>query len=966
MHGPRERIANVSLCINLTLYSERYCPGVHDGGHKMRLNIALLCGAALGLVPSGAMAGDKVRVGGAPAWVAEAKFDAASARRGPAELIADFQHRLEDGVVRSYYDSAVRIDNSQTLMEQNTVTIGWLPDKGDLTVHRLEIYRDGETIDLLGDGSAFNVIRREQGLEERLLDGQLTATLSIPGLRVGDVLRTAYSVSLDDQALGEEVQVLQFLGSKPWRVGMGRTIVSWPADEPMHWKAEDRASLREPELRDGYRYLTVDLPLAEAHEMPADAPSRYRRPAVLRVGSFDDWQELSRVMAPHFVKAAKLSANGDVAKQAEAIIRQTRNPLERAALATQLVQDKVSYLLDGLAGGNYLPQDAEFTWDKRYGDCKAKTVLLLSLLQHMGIEAEPALVVSEGGDALPHLLPVPGDFDHVIVHATIEGTEYWLDGTSAATRLANIADVPPFYYALPLRAAGADLMPMRQRDKAAPDMVMTVDSDHSAGIDFPQLFTMTMEMSGPAGAQVEAMADADDPDMRRRIAASFTEDEDFEGGVVTSIDFSYDKEKAIGRLKINGVSPPAFRWADGKLLTNVEAGAGQQTFNPNRARAEWRDIPVATSGPSYVRVNVDITLPEGGRAFTLKGPTTQEAQFANTRIVSSTALNGNKLRTETELRQGLGEIAPADLPEARRQAARIQADSAQLVAPSQPTWRWDLSEKERRAKAAPTLAAYDAAIAFAGPDDFAPLIQKALFLESIYEHELALAAYDQLVESSPSAWAHLQRAGVLLALEREDAAIEDLQASYDLEPHNSTAFSLARALAYAHRADEALELLETLPVGDDEHVNYADARATVTGLLGDTGAGLSLLADEVAGKPENSTVLNADCWYRGLFNVALDGAMGSCTRAVERADDPMAALDSRAMVQFRLGNYEAALDDLDTVLRLAPAVPASRYLRGVVRLKNGDQEGRKDIETALVMSPNLATFYARHGVAPAP
>src|SRR5690606_41417556 len=137
------------------------------------------------------------------------------------------------------HGGAVRVANAQTLVEHNTLSIGWLPDKGDLTVHRLEIYRDGEVIDLLASGAEFDVIRREQGLEARLLDGELTATLAIPGLRVGDVLRTAYSVSVDDQALGDEVQVLQFLGSEPWRAGIGRAGVSWPQDEEVYWKGEE-------------------------------------------------------------------------------------------------------------------------------------------------------------------------------------------------------------------------------------------------------------------------------------------------------------------------------------------------------------------------------------------------------------------------------------------------------------------------------------------------------------------------------------------------------------------------------------------------------------------------------------------------------------------------------------------------------------------------------------------------------
>lgn len=930
----------------------------------MRLTTTLLGGAVLILSPVGALAGDAVLTGHAPDWVSEATLDSVDVTGGPAQLIADSQHRLEDGVVNSYYDSAVRIDNSQTLVEYNTLSIGWLPDKGDLTVHRLEIYRDGETIDLLENGPDFDVIRREQGLEARLLDGELTATLTIPGLRVGDVLRTAYSVSIDDQALGDEVQVLQFLGASPWRVGMGRAIVSWPDGEQIYWRAEANAALGEPALRSGYRYLSIDLPLAEPKAVPRDAPWRYQRPTVLRVGSFSDWSELSRVMAPRYVAASDVADDGAVAAQAAEIMRKTRDPLERIALATQLVQDKVSYLLDGLDGGNYLPQDAEFTWEKRYGDCKAKSVLLFALLKRMGIEAEPVLVTTRGGDALPELLPVPGDFDHVIVRAQIGGVDYWLDGTSSATRLANIADVPPFYYALPLREGGADLMPMSQRDKAVPDMRMAVTSDHSAGIDLPQLFTVQIDVSGAAGAAVEAIADANDPELRRRIAANFTERNGFEGGVLTSLDISYDKEAARGQFIIKGISPPEFRWEDGKFVVDVSGDSDDLVFNPDRARAEWRDIPVATQGPSYVRMDASLILPDGGKGFSLVGPERREASFANTRLVTTTTLSGNAVRSTSEVWQALGEIAPADVAEAKRQARRIEADAADLVAPSTVNWRWELDERERRAKVAPILAAFDDGIAFARDDDFNPLIEKLLFLQTIYEYDSALDGYDRLIELSPSAWAYYQRSSVLLALGRRDDAIADLQMSYDLEPVSGTAFSLAKELAYAGQAEEALELLDGLPVRESERLGYADARATVAGLLGDTGGALSLLAEQIAGKPENSEVLNADCWFRGLFNVALDSAVRGCTQAVERADNPMAALDSRAMVQFRLGNYDAALADLDAVLRIAPAIPDSRYLRGVVRLRNGDEAGREDIETALRMSPRLAEFYARHGVAP--
>lgn len=931
----------------------------------MRLGCFLLCSALLVASPAPALAGDKVLQGKAPAWVSQAVLDRSDIKGDSSELIADYQHRIENGVVHSYFDNAVRIDNSQTLMEENTVSLSWLPDKGDLTVHRLEIYRDGAVIDLLAGGAKFDVIRREQGLEDRLLDGELTATLTIPGLRVGDVLRTNYTISVRDQALGNEVQVLQALGSAPWRVGMGRAVVSWPKDQQMNWKAEANAALGEPELRDGYRYLTVKLPLAESKDMPADAPSRYRRSTVLRVGSFSDWKELSGVMAPHYVAAAKVGAAGAVAKQAAAIMKQASDPLTRAALATRLVQDKVSYLLNGLDGGNYLPQAAEFTWDKRYGDCKAKSVLLLALLNEMGIQAEPVLVASSGGDALPELLPVPGDFDHVIVHALIAGTDYWLDGTSAGTRLSNVADVPPFYYALPLRPGGADLLPIVQRDKANPDMTMTGTVDHSAGVDFPQLFKITVEGSGAAGAMLETLADAKDPKMLRRMAASFTERDGLQGGAVTSIRVAYDKEKALGQVIVEGIAAPSFRWKEGKFIVDADAGSDGVDFNPDRARPEWRNIPVATPGPSYVRLDLSMILPGHGKGFSVTGAEKQEVKFANTRMITSTRLADGIVHSQADIWQALGEIAPADVAEAKRRARRLDANTAKLIAPTQVNWRWDLDDKERSVRAAPILAAYDRAIAFAMDDDYGALFKKAQFLASIYDYKAALAVYDQLVDKSPSAASRIQRSSVLSALGRRADAIADLQAAYDLDPANSTAFSLATELAYSGKVDGALELLGSLPIREQDRIAYTGARATVTGLKGDTGKALSLLADQVADKPENSEVLNADCWFRGLFNVAVDSAVKECTHAVERAVSPMAALDSRALVEFRLGSYDAALDDLNAVLKLAPGIPNSRYLRGIVRLKKGDQAGREDIATALRMAPRLDEYYARHGVAPA-
>lgn len=930
------------------------------------LRAALLASVGLAVFPGAALAGEAVLYAPAPGWVEQA--DIAPLLRGadiPATVISDVQSRLERGVVATYVDTATLLENPQALMDQGTLSLYWLPDKGDLTVHRLDIVRGGEVIDLLAQGVTFDVIRRELGLEQRLLDGSRTATLAVPGLRQGDVLRVAYTTTTDDQALGDEVQEAHFLPAQPWEVGLARVIVSWPEGEEMFWAAEPRVDLAQPEARDGYQWLRVSLPLAERPPMPGDAPSRYLRPELLRVGSFASWAELSAQMVPHYTAAITVDDASPVAAQAAAIMARTDDERERAALALQLVQDEVSYLLNGLDGGNYLPQSADQTWTARYGDCKAKSVLLTALLRRMGIDAEPVLVTSQGGDAVPELLPLPLAFDHVIVRAVIDGQDYWLDGTSAAARLANLADVPPFRWALPLREGGSGLIAMTPRDPAVPQMVAVLSADHSAGVDLPVLMEMDLSYAGPAGAQIRQMADAATPEQLRDMAQGMARSSAGAGNAaIYDVSVTYDETNAVGTLHVGMISPAAFEWQDGRLEAEIRQSVDGSGFNPDRSRPAWRDIPVATPGPARQRTEMRMILPDGGEGFAISGAATTSATFGNVQIDRAAQIVNGELVATADTFYRLGEIAAADIPAARRDARRLQSARAELQAPADVTWRWELTPAERRRRAAPVLAAYERAIAFAATDDLGPLSARAMFQENIYQFADALEDYDRIARESPSAWVHQRRANVLEALGRPEEAIDALRASYEVDPVNGTAFGLAQLLAYQGRTSEAQELIDGLAVGEDDALALADAQATVSGLAGDTTVGENAMGALVDRSPNNGEALNSDCWFRGRFGVALEDAVDLCTRAVERAEYAAAPLDSRALVHFRLGQLAEAKDDLDAALELAPGLAPSLYLRGIVRLATGDTGGRQDIATALTMSPQVARFYASHGIQP--
>jgi tetratricopeptide (TPR) repeat protein len=118
------------------------------------------------------------------------------------------------------------------------------------------------------------------------------------------------------------------------------------------------------------------------------------------------------------------------------------------------------------------------------------------------------------------------------------------------------------------------------------------------------------------------------------------------------------------------------------------------------------------------------------------------------------------------------------------------------------------------------------------------------------------------------------------------------------------------------------------------------------------------------GKHEDPDSRNLRCWYRAIWGRQLQEALYDCNRALDASPNQPAFLDSRGLVQFRLGNYQAAVADYDAALKLRPDAPTSLYVRGIARKRLGVEGGDQDIATALARSPGVAKDFDRMGIRP--
>ncbi len=163
-------------------------------------------------------------------------------------------------------------------------------------------------------------------------------------------------------------------------------------------------------------------------------------------------------------------------------------------------------------------------------------------------------------------------------------------------------------------------------------------------------------------------------------------------------------------------------------------------------------------------------------------------------------------------------------------------------------------------------------------------------------------------------------------------AIDELAEVIKREPENTTALQLrALALEKSHQFDQALHDYDAL----------------------------------VSLSPHEAGPLNARCWFKGTNNLQLESALKDCDDALAAKPGAAAIIDSRGMVELRLGRFDKAIADYDAALALRPDIPASLYGRGLAKLGKGDRSGANaDLAAARKLYADVDKEFEGYGLKP--
>lgn len=554
------------------------------------------------------MAADKVQYGKPGDWVLPppSPTDGATPAGAAARIIySDIQTRVGAKGDEVYTTWRIKLLTADALPIGN-LTASWNPSAGGATIHHLRIIRGDKSINILA-ANKFAVVRQESSLESAVLHGMLTASLQTPGLQVGDELEFAATVWGRDPTLGDHhfgLSALSPLGNP----GAYRMRISWPAKQAVRWRASADLGTIAP-VAQGEDMVIEQLLRDPRSAVPTEgAPARYNFRRLLEYSDFSGWEDISTRMSALFDTAASLKPDSPLRAEIARIAAESADPTARVQAALALVQEQIRYVYVGLNGGNYRPATVDESWTRRFGDCKAKTALLLAILRELGIPAEAVLVPSTGGDGMDQRLPSPTLFDHVLVRATIDGKTHWLDGTRQGDRYLSLIPPPSYRWILPLRTGGAPLEAVEPKAPKEPQFIETLDVDVRGGIDKPAKASIRHILRGDEVYAMRASLAALTPeDADRQLQAYWRQQADWVEP--EKVEWRYVEDKAALVLSMTGEGKLEWK-GDGARYSYINGAGFYAPSSIKRPKDQDQEAPFAISFPRFRCWSTTMRLPK--------------------------------------------------------------------------------------------------------------------------------------------------------------------------------------------------------------------------------------------------------------------------------------------------------------------------------------------------------------------
>jgi hypothetical protein len=240
-----------------------------------------------------------------------------------------------------------------------------------------------------------------------------------------------------------------------------------PADYQFRYKSFNFKTEPAQQTEKGNKITTWEVNNMAAFEKEALSPPRqeitptvYLGPVQFEVqsyaGTMDSWQNLGKFL--YKLKENRDQLPQDVKQKVHQITDGIADPKEKIAKLYKFMQDNTRYISIQLGIGGWQPYDASYVASKRYGDCKALSNYMYSLLKEAGIPSNYTLInAGVGNTYFVNDFPC-AYFNHAILSVPLKGDTVWLECTDQTLPAGYLSAFTSDRYALAINENGGVLV----------------------------------------------------------------------------------------------------------------------------------------------------------------------------------------------------------------------------------------------------------------------------------------------------------------------------------------------------------------------------------------------------------------------------------------------------------------------------------------------------------------------------
>ncbi len=305
------------------------------------------------------------------------------------------------------------------------ISVPFDPSYQLVTLHWVRIWRGTNILNRL-DPDKIQISQAGLDTDQLLFSAEKSALLILDDVRVGDVIDYAYSVQGNNPVFaGSFTGHILAQASHPMERSVTRLL--WPSKRRLyvlnHGTDAKYRAVRKNDLIE----FTWDFRNVPGWTLESSLPIWYNPLPWIQLSEFQKWGDVTQLALTLFTNTTPLSP--ELVQQIN-LWKKLPERESRVLQALRFVQEDVRYLGIETGASGYKPEAPSIVFARRFGDCKDKTFLFVTILHALGIEAWPEFVSTTHRQTVADFHASITVFDHVIAQVNLDGQRYWLDATA--------------------------------------------------------------------------------------------------------------------------------------------------------------------------------------------------------------------------------------------------------------------------------------------------------------------------------------------------------------------------------------------------------------------------------------------------------------------------------------------------------------------------------------------------------